>query len=441
MLRPCHIWLREDASISLPDHAPTGDQRLSNLGSKLLCLSPSVARWTDDELVVDLAPSGHLFGSEKDLMARLRESVAKEDFSCRMVAADSLAAARLACRLRPEMDGTILGGKREAKFVNSLPMKEIFNLPEFLSQAEQGRLFFFLGLQSVRDFLLHSQQTTSQLLNNNCKDALLYATRSNRLASQLHFISPRMEFTESLSFSPPLCEMAFLLTQLAEGLARLQEKLYRRHLLACALQLELTTEAGDTTVIDIVPADPTRGATGLLSLCRLRLDRISLLRPLAQCRLAITRTGREGQAAGDLILFRKRRSRMTFGELRSRLDTALQRSGALFRVVPADALLPEQRHRCVTSPRWPTITPLGLRDEEEQGAEERELPALLLCAPRAYPLPGNIWADAQPFCEFEFFHHERCRLVTHRYYHATHRGRRLLIKRHATGSEVTGIYD
>jgi hypothetical protein len=455
------MGLREAAAflttLALFPRSEFSSEALEAVALALLVCSPQVARFGEEEIFVDLAPSRHLFGGENQMIAAL-VSLARERFgySCTACAADSIAAARLGAYANipsPSVgEGRVGGGARW----HSLPIQALFRLPEFAAAAagEAGRMLAYLGIETLGDLAASAAslaalpdrgrrrrlrpasahpprpvgqaQGPASTLASLINSLKLYATCSRELEQGLRFVREEGPISLSCPFSPPIVALDLLLPSLEESLGRVQEELYRARRLASRLELALLSEAGEETVVVLELVSPTRNRGVLGELCRIKLGQIRLAAPLTQYRLCVVQSVAEvGRGAelfdGDGGL----KDGGALARLSNRLDAGLGRRGAFFQAVPVDALLPEHRAQPFTgAPRPASADP-------QRPASLSSEPAFLFFGPaEKKELAVNVPpADLAPAYAFEFYEQGRYALSRHEYFHVRRHGKRLLLKR------------
>jgi len=454
------------ASLALFPRPDGMEEALTAAAKELLVISPQVAFLRDEELIVDLAPSVHLFGDEQKMLHALFQAVRKIGFSFRGCVAHSLAAARLGSRILSTgcQTGFIrLQQRQEIRFINSLTIEQLCVLPEFLNADRERGLFSHLGVKTLKEIATRSipisALVSSDAVSSRLKDLFdrfsKYATRSRELENDLRFVREEALFEETIAFSPPVADLALLLFRLDQAFALLAGKLYRKRRLLCSMRLELVTETGDESHVQVTLARPTRESSLLLEMCRLKLDSptsIGMDRDcfpanygIAQCTIRVEQVCPEYRSSLDLLNL-SRHSRGNIDELANRLEAGLGRPLALFKAARTDSLLPESAFRkqsaCETVPacRLPPAeaefqpevcrsgaSPPSLKLRRAFGGLPEQPVFLLAGKGPLFQGPETVEA-VQPAYEFEFYDPGACIPRRHAYFRAQRNGRLLLLK-------------
>ena len=372
--------------------APGNRLALRHLAGELLSLSPTVATWGAEEILVDLAPSKHLYGSAEALLERLAAAVTAAGWSYRMAAATSLAGARLAARLlMGSNERRCLTKAAQRTFLKKLPLTQMTRLPEFLQADREQRLFGYLGINTLGELAAMPPHAVRETLRPAEQELLHYARQGPQLARHLEPVRSVPGLTITLPFFPSITDVEPLLAHLEGTYRKWQEQLFLRRLLLARFDLVLVTEDLSERQLTIPLSRPTRDPRLLLAISRLKLADVQLGRPLVECRVEATELACETVRTRDLLKAHLRQQECPMDELQSRLDTRLNRRGSLFTIKARPIPRPElgwQRSdapEALAEPLEPLPAVLPEADERS-----RDLPVLLVVNG-----PPEIVASAQ----------------------------------------------
>jgi len=440
MIRPCVF-------LCPPEITEAHQERLA---LPLFRFSPVVALWPPDGIVVDLAPSRTLAGGEQPLVLAMSRCFLDQNVSPRIAVAHSLAAARLAAWTAQKTVSGAIFIDRDQEFVDGIPIEAVLKLKNWKPRFQPHHL----GLSTLGSLRQIHHPLTGILPQKQLDELLLYARRSEALFRQLRFLREPEDLTATIPFFPSVFDVNSLLFPLKDHLAQLQRRLERLRLHIAQLKLVLITEDSDERPVILDLACPTRDPGTLCSLCRIKLDQVEIQRPLAYCRVEVSRTVQDSIQGQELFL----ESAVPTSAL-SRLVNRLQSAWGhpcLFRVTPAPALLPEQRFR-----HCPPLGPWLSQGEEEGSAS---VPCLQSCLgtsqhlglPLTFPFPSFLlaWreeralpqstpASPAPAFRLDAYNLSRHEMITWRYTRQRRVGTSTLLvrQRNHEPAEVVGTYD
>ena len=362
------------------DDAPGNRLALRHLAGEVLSLSPTVATWGAEEVLVDLAPSQHLHGGPEALMERLAATVNAAGWSCRMAAGETLAGARLAARLLVDSrERRCLSKTAERAFLKRLPLAQMTSLPEFLQADGEQRFFGYLGVHTLGELAAVPPHAVRESLRPAEQELLLYARQDQQLVRHLEPVRSVPGLTVTLPFFPSVTDVQPLLAHLKKTYHTWQEQLFRRRLLLARFDLILVTEDLSERHLTIPLSRPTRDPRLLLAVSRLKLADVQLGRPMTECRVEATELACETVRTRDLLEVHRQTQECPMDELRSRLDTRLGRRGSLFTLQARPVPRPEQGWQrsdapeAISEPIEPLPAVLPEADERS-----RDLPLLLV---------------------------------------------------------------
>ncbi len=385
------------------DNAPDNRLALRHLAGELLSLSPTVATWGTEEVMVDLAPSQHLHNGPETLIARLAAAVTAAGWVCRIAAGQTLAGARLAARLLVNsQERRLLSRTTERAFLAKLPLAQMTLLPEFLQADREQRLFGYLGINTLGELAKVAPHAVRETLRPAEQELLLYARQDPQLVRHLDPVRSVPGLTVVLPFFPSITVVEPLLAHLEGTYLMWQEQLFRRRLLLARFDLVLVTEDLSERQLTIPLSRPTRDPRLLLSISRLKLADVHLGRPLTECRVEATELACETVRTRDLLKAHLQQQECPMDELRSRLDTRLGRRATLFTIHARPVSQPELGWQRSDAPEAlaDPIEPLPavLPDSDEQS---RDLPLLLAVEGPPEILPPAQTESVPPTFVFE----------------------------------------
>ncbi len=434
------------AMLSLfPLDDPAGNRvALRHLAGELLSLSPTVATWGSEEVLVDLAPSQHLHGGPEALLERLAATVTATGWACRIAAGRTLAGARLAARLLVgSQERHLFSRTAERTFLKKLPLAQMTLLPEFLQADREQRLFGYLGINTLGQLAAVPPHAVRETLRPAEQELLLYARQDPQLARHLDPVRSVPGMTVTLPFFPSITDVAPLLAHLEGTYLMWQEQLFRRRLLLARFDLVLITEDLSERQLTIPLSRPTRDPRLLLDVTRLKLADVHLGRPMTECRVEATELACETVRTRDLLKAHLQKQECPMDELRSRLDTRLGRRATLFTIHARPVSRPELGWQRSDSPEAliDPIEPLPaiLPEAHEQS---RDLPLLLAVHGPPEVLPAAQTEAADPTFVFEGWEAATMASARTEYFQLRWQNRPVLVRvRDRQPGEIIGLDD
>ncbi len=317
--------------------------RVRPLARELLRFSPLVGVWGQEEIVVDLAPSAHLFGGEMGLIRQVRRYLEEGGYSSFAGVGDSLAGARLAARVVASKGSGVIcfAPGTESEKTGSIPLEELYSFPEISSSALGRPLLQFLKvttLAQIRGVL----RPGLPALAREWEELRRYAQASAELEQRVERVEERSTYQVDVVFTPPVIELEPILHHLEQAHQTLARRLEQEQALLCSMRLLLTPEDRVDVEVPLLLARPTRDPRVLVELWRLKLAHVSLGRPLCALHLIADQVTPQERTHTELLVRNRQRS-MTLAELQNRLQAVLGPEGTLFRPTLRDAFLPEKQ--------------------------------------------------------------------------------------------------
>lgn len=320
-----------------------GGEGLRELARGLLAFSPLVGIWGGEEVVVDVAPSAHLFGGEMGVVRQVRRWLEEQGYCSIAGIGDSYAGARLAARVLAGRGNEVvrLVPGSESERTGGIPLEALYRFPEMAPSAMGRPLLQFLKvttLSQIRGVL----RPGVPVLAREWEELRRYAEFASELEQRLARVAESESYEERVVFVPPVLELDPILNQLREAHEVLARRLESRQLLVCSMRVVLTPEDRVDVEVPLLLARPTRDSKTLVSLWRLKLSRVTLGRPLCALTLIADQVTPQERTHTELLVRNRQRS-MTLSELQNRLQAVLGPGGTLYRPMLQDAFLPEKQ--------------------------------------------------------------------------------------------------
>lgn len=329
--------------LSLVPAPEEGAAAIRGVAQELLRFSPLVGVWGEEELVLDLAPSCHLFGGEVGLIRQVRRYLEESGFSSFAGAGDSVAGSRLAARvLAPKGSGvSLIPPGSESQRLGGISLESLYSFPEIAPSSLGRPLLHFLKVTTLAD-IRGVLRPGVPVLAREWEELRRYAECSPELERQVQRVEEPRTYEVHVPFIPPVLELEPVLYHLREAHETLARRLESEQSLLCKMRLVLTPEDRLELEIPLLLARPTRDPRTLVELWRLKLAKVSLNRPLCAMHLLADQVTPQERTHTELLVRNRQRS-LTLAELQNRLQAVLGPEGTLYRPVLRDALLPEKQ--------------------------------------------------------------------------------------------------
>ncbi len=329
--------------LSLQPAPLDGPEAIKELARRLLRFSPLVGVWGEEEVVVDLRPSAHLFGGELALVRKIRAFLEGEGFSSYAGAGDSVAAARLAARVLTDkvQPQVLLSPGSEAERTGRISLAALYSFPEVAPSAMGRPLLNFLKVETlaaIRGVIRPGMPA----LAREWEELRRYAELSPELNARITRVDEPVTHKVDIFFVPPVIDMEPLLQQLLHAHQQLSARLEAEQALMSSAMLVLVPEDRLEIEVPLVLAKPTRDPKRMVELWRLKLGEIELTRPLSAVRLIADRITPQEKTHTELLVRNKQKT-LTLPELQNRLQALLGPEGILYRPVLTDSLLPHKQ--------------------------------------------------------------------------------------------------
>jgi len=292
--------------------------------------SDRLATWGEQDLVLDVRGTAHLFGGEEGLLDQVRERAAALGHSCRLAIADDPLAAWAIAAYGSGDTAVPPGGAAAA--LAPLPIVALGPSPELADSLE------VLGIRKVGTW---AELDPASVAGRFGEEGLrLHRIARGETASRLPWQhADGSTVCEGVVLGGPTIRLEPIHFVLPGLLVRVCESLARRDAMAVRLAIRLLLERGPPHVVRVRVGRPTRDPERLQRLVAARLERVRLDAPAVELLLEVEEhTAEQGWQPG---LMDRAEAAEPLEDLLARMTDALG-EGVLFGAVPADSWLPEE---------------------------------------------------------------------------------------------------
>ncbi|MFK7930307.1 MAG: DNA polymerase Y family protein [Myxococcota bacterium] len=368
-----------EPSLLVQDHDPIGqDVDRQALLEAFAPFSDRVAPWFDQDLVLEVSGTAHLFGGESGVLERVCERAQDLGHECAASIADD---ALIAWALAAFGAGGVVPNAQGGPAVEGLPIAALRPSPELAVSLE------VIGVRRIGTWA--ALDPASVAGRYGPEGVRLHRIACGQVASRLPWQpSEPSGVCERVVLGGPTITLEPVLFVLPGLLVRVAEALARQDAMAVRVAVHLVLERGPAHVVRVRVGRPTRDPQRLQKLIHARLERVRLEAPAVELMLEVEEeTAEQGWQPG---LLSRAEAAEDIDDLLARLTDALGEP-MVINPVHADTWCPEHAwtgrafHPGAPLPRPPQHRKAGDDPVAEQQHLEvpgpRPRPSLLLSSP------------------------------------------------------------
>lgn len=295
--------------------------------------SDRLSLWAEQDLVLDVRGTAHLFGGESGLLERVVERAASLGHACRVaIADDPLVAWALAAYGAHGTSGRVVAPGASAQALGPLPIAALRPSPELAASLE------VLGIRRIHTWAALDPASVAGRFG--AEGVRLHRIARGMPASRLPWQLPDgTTLVESVVLGGPTIRLEPIQFVLPGLLSRLCEALVQQDAMAVRLAVRLLLERGPPHVVRVRVGRPTRDPDRLLRLVTARLERVRLDAPAIELLLEVEEHTAEQVWQPGLL--DRAESVEELPDLLARMTDALGET-ALISPVLVDTFLPEE---------------------------------------------------------------------------------------------------
>ena len=319
-----------EPSVRLEDHDPAGqDVDRAALLEAFAGFSDRIAPWDEQDLVLEVSGTAHLFGGEAELLERACERAFAMGHHCRGAIADDALAAWGLAAWGP---GGVVPVGQGAQTLADLPIAALRPSPDLAASLE------VLGIRRISTWA--GLDPASVAGRFGAEGARLHQVARGRVVSRLPWQpSEASVVAERVVLGGPTITLEPVLFVLPGLLVHVAEALAQRDQMAVRVAVHLVLERGPAHVVRVRVGRPTRDPDRLQKLIHTRLERVRLEAPAVELVLEVEEfVAEQGWQPG---LLGRAESPEDLVDLLARLTDALGEA-CVVNPVPTDTWCPEE---------------------------------------------------------------------------------------------------